>query len=54
MAAIAYEPILQGAGGMRIYSPDFLRRLRAWADAIDVYLIADEIAAGCGRCGTFF
>ena len=53
LAAVCYEPILQGAGGMRIYSPDLLRRLRAWASDNDVYLIADEIAAGCGRCGTF-
>ncbi|MHC5067569.1 MAG: adenosylmethionine--8-amino-7-oxononanoate transaminase [Planctomycetota bacterium] len=52
VAAIVYEPVLQGAGGMQLYSPDLLRRLRAWADANDVYLIADEIAAGMGRCGT--
>jgi adenosylmethionine-8-amino-7-oxononanoate aminotransferase len=53
LAAVCYEPVLQGAGGMRIYSPDLLRRLRQWADAHGVYLIADEIAAGCGRCGAF-
>jgi len=52
LAAIIYEPILQGAGGMRVVSPDLLTRLRAWADAHDVLLIADEIAAGMGRCGT--
>ncbi len=51
LAAIVYEPVLQGAGGMLLYSPDLLRRLRAWADAHDVLLIADEIAAGMGRCG---
>jgi adenosylmethionine---8-amino-7-oxononanoate aminotransferase len=51
IAAIVYEPVLQGAGGMLLYSPDLLRRLRAWADAHDVLLIADEIAAGMGRCG---
>jgi adenosylmethionine-8-amino-7-oxononanoate aminotransferase len=51
LAAIIYEPVLQGAGGMRVYSPDLLRRLRAWADAHQVLLIADEIAAGFGRCG---
>ncbi len=53
LAAIIYEPVLQGAGNMRLYSPDLLRRLRAWADAHDVYLIADEIAAGCHRLGPF-
>ena len=51
LAAIIYEPVLQGAGGMKLYSPDLLRRLRTWADAHDVYLIADEIAAGMGRLG---
>jgi adenosylmethionine---8-amino-7-oxononanoate aminotransferase len=52
LAAIVYEPVLQAAGGMRLYSPDLLRRLRRWADAHGVYLIADEIAAGMGRLGT--
>lgn len=51
LAAILYEPIMQGAGGMLMYSPDLLRRLRMWADQHGVYLIADEIAAGFGRCG---
>src|SRR6185437_2375500 len=39
------------AGGMLFYSPDLLLRLRTWADAHGVYLIADEIAAGMGRTG---
>ncbi len=51
LAGIVYEPVLQGAGGMRLYSPDLLPRLRAWADVHEVLLIADEIAAGFGRCG---
>ena len=51
LAAVVYEPVLQAAGGMLFYSPDLLRRLRAWADARGVYLIADEIAAGMGRLG---
>ena len=51
LAAIVYEPVLQAAGGMRLYSPDLLVRLRAWADAHGVLLIADEIAAGMGRLG---
>jgi len=52
LAALIYEPVMQGAGGMRLYSPDLLRRLRAWADVHHVLLIADEIAAGLGRLGT--
>jgi adenosylmethionine---8-amino-7-oxononanoate aminotransferase len=51
LAAIVYEPVLQAAGQMQLYSPDLLRRLRAWSRAHGVYLIADEIAAGMGRCG---
>jgi adenosylmethionine-8-amino-7-oxononanoate aminotransferase len=51
LAAIIYEPILQGAGGMKLYSPALLARLAAWARAHGVYLIADEIAAGLGRLG---
>jgi adenosylmethionine-8-amino-7-oxononanoate aminotransferase len=51
LAAIVYEPVLQAAGEMRVYSPDLLRRLRRWADAQGVYLVADEIAAGMGRLG---
>jgi adenosylmethionine-8-amino-7-oxononanoate aminotransferase len=51
LAAIVYEPVLQAAGGMVFFSPDLLRRLRAWRDAHGVYLIADEIAAGMGRLG---
>ena len=51
LAAIIYEPVLQAAGGMLLFSPDLLRRLRAWAAARGVYLIADEIAAGMGRLG---
>lgn len=52
LAAIVYEPVLQAAGGMRLYSPALLRHLRQWASARGVYLIADEIAAGMGRLGT--
>jgi adenosylmethionine-8-amino-7-oxononanoate aminotransferase len=51
LAAVIYEPVLQAAGEMRVYSPDLLRRLRLWADARGVYLVADEIAAGMGRLG---
>jgi adenosylmethionine-8-amino-7-oxononanoate aminotransferase len=51
LVAIVYEPVLQAAGHMQLYSPDLLRRLRAWSRAHDVFLVADEIAAGMGRCG---
>ena len=49
--AIIVEPILQGAGGMRMISQDFLSRLAAFAQAHDIHLIADEIMTGLGRTG---
>lgn len=52
LAAIIYEPVLQAAGGMQLYSPDLLRRLGAFARAHGILVIADEIAAGMGRLGT--
>lgn len=52
--AIIIEPIVQGAGGMLIYSQDFLTRLSKWCRANDVYLIADEIMTGFGRTGQFY
>ena len=54
LCCIVFEPILQGAYGMRIYSPDFLRRLALWAQANNVFLIADEIMTGFMRTGEFF
>ena len=54
IAAIVIEPILQGAGGMRIYSPVCLRVLRDIATEHGFLLIFDEIATGFGRTGTFF
>lgn len=49
--AMIVEPIVQGAGGMIIYSQDFLRRCRAWTKKHNVHLIADEIMTGLGRTG---
>jgi len=49
--ALIVEPIVQGAGGMKIYSKDFLNRLATWAKKHDIHLIADEIMTGIGRTG---
>jgi adenosylmethionine-8-amino-7-oxononanoate aminotransferase len=54
IAALILEPLVQGATGMAMYDPTYLRAVRALCDRFEVTLIADEIAVGCGRTGTFF
>lgn len=54
IAAMIVEPLVQCATGFAMYDPTYLKLLRALCDQYQVHLIADEIAVGCGRTGTFF
>jgi len=54
IAAVIVEPLVQCATGMAMHDPEYLRLVRTLCDRYEVHLIADEIAVGCGRTGTFF
>lgn len=54
IAAVILEPLVQCATGFAMHDPEYLRLVRALCDQYQVHLIADEIAVGCGRSGTFF
>lgn len=54
IAAVIIEPLVQAAAGMKIYPPLYLKKLRKITETYNIHLIADEVAVGFGRTGTFF
>jgi len=54
VAAVIVEPLVQGAAGIRVQPPGYLRQVRELCDRHDVFLICDEVATGLGRTGTMF
>ena len=53
-AALIVEPLVLGAGGMKMYRPDVLTEIAAWCRHYGIFLIADEVMTGFGRTGTMF
>lgn len=54
ISAIILEPLVQGAGYMHMYHPDFLKYVRQICDKYDIHMIADEVMVGFGRTGELF
>lgn len=54
VAGVILEPVLQGAAGMQVYAPEFVRAVREATRAVDTFLIADEVFTGLGRTGARF
>ena len=54
LAGVVLEPVVQGAAGMRIYDPSYLRHARELCDRFDLFLILDEVFTGYGRTGPFW
>lgn len=54
VAGVILEPVVQGAAGMQLYSPEFVRAVREATRAVDTFLIADEVFTGLGRTGVRF
>jgi adenosylmethionine-8-amino-7-oxononanoate aminotransferase len=54
IAAVVLEPLVQGASGMQIYPPAYLRAVRTLCDACDVFFVADEVFTGYGRTGAMW
>ena len=53
-AGLVIEPLVQGAGGMMVQPPGFVKKVRELCDRYDILMIADEVAVGFGRTGAMF
>jgi adenosylmethionine-8-amino-7-oxononanoate aminotransferase len=54
IAAVIVEPLVQGAAGIKVHPPGYLRAVRKLTERHDTFLICDEVATGFGRTGTMF